>query len=104
MPFLKYELFFIDVDYDEEHYVYPKNVGNGIMGAIKHNYHMKLVLTELINQDKFDYRAHDFPKIVGGFILRQALTDTELFTAVGFGFQLFSQKPGTNKPNLCTLS
>jgi len=44
-PFLKYELFFIDVDYDAEHYSHPANVGNGIIGAIPHNYHLRLTLT-----------------------------------------------------------
>ena len=73
------------------------------MGTIKHSYHMRLVLTELINQEKFDYDKVDFPKIVGGFILRKSMTDEELFTVAGYGFQLFSQKPGTGKPNLCSF-
>lgn len=47
-PFLKYELFFIDADYEKDHYGHPANVGNGIIGAIKHNYHLRLTLTELI--------------------------------------------------------
>lgn len=46
----------------------------------------------------------DFPKIVGGFVLRKALTDKELFQVAGYGFQLFSQKPGTGKPNLCSTN
>lgn len=74
------------------------------MGAIKNSYYLKLVLTELINQDKFNYKFYDFPKIVGGYILRKSLTDRELFTKAGYGFQLFSQKPGTGKPNLCSMS
>lgn len=45
------------------------------MGAIKNNYYLKLVLTELVNQDKFNYKFYDFPKIVGGFVLRKSLTD-----------------------------
>lgn len=49
-PFLKYELFFIDLDYDPTHYGNPAYAGNGIMGAIKHNYHLHLVLTELVRQ------------------------------------------------------
>lgn len=53
----------------------PRNVGNGIMGAMKHSCHLKFVLTKLISQDNFDYDKTDFPKIVGGFVLRQALTD-----------------------------
>lgn len=32
-PFLKYSLFFIDVDYEQNHYIQPLNVGNGIIGA-----------------------------------------------------------------------
>ena len=67
-------MFFIDVDYEPEHYGEPKNVGNGIIGAIKHNYHMRLVLTELIYQEKFDFDRTDFPHIVGGFVLRKSLT------------------------------
>jgi hypothetical protein len=40
--------------------------------------------------------------MVGGYVLRKALTDRELFTMAGFGFHLFSQKPGTGIPNLCS--
>lgn len=47
-PFLKYEIFFIDVDYDEGHYEDPKFVGNGIMGATYNNYYLQIILTELI--------------------------------------------------------
>lgn len=72
------------------------------MGAMVGNYHMLLTLTELISQDTFNFKAYNFPKIVGGFVLRHSLTDLELFTQVGFGFQLFSQKPGTGRPNQCT--
>jgi len=61
-----------------------------------------LTLTEIISEEKFDFRAFDFPKIVGGFALRKALTEVDLFQGTGYGFQLFSQKPGTGKPNLCS--
>lgn len=80
------------------------NVGNGIIGAQKNCYHLLLTLTELIREEKFDFKATDFPKIVGGFVLRKALTENELFQGTGYGFQLFSQKPGTGKPNLCSTN
>lgn len=71
---------------------------------MKHNYHLHLVLTEIILQENVNYYQFDFPKIVGGYMLRKSLTDFELFTKVGFGFHLFSQKPGTGKANLCAFS
>lgn len=103
-PFLKYEIFFIDIDYGPDHYIFPSNVGNGIMGARRNNYHLLLTLTQLISEEKFNFKAFNFPKIVGGYVLRKSLTTYEMFTQVGYGFQLFSQKPGTGKPNLCSLS
>ena len=52
--FLKYKMFFVDADYEEQHYYAERGaryVGNGIMGTIKHSYHMRQVLTELVTQD-----------------------------------------------------
>ena len=48
MPFLKYENFFTDCDYDTFKDV--RFVGNGIMGASIHNPHLYKLITELINQ------------------------------------------------------
>ena len=105
--FLKYQMFFADADYDDKRYQSqqgPRYVGNGIMGAMKHSYQMRLVLTQLVSQDTFDYNKANFPQIVGGYVLRKTMSEEELYTVAGFGFHLLSQKPGTGKPNLCGQS
>ena len=40
-----------------------------------------------------EYEEPDYEAIVGGDILRTSMTDDELFTTVGFGFQLFNYNP-----------
>lgn len=72
------------------------------MGAIPNSYYLNIVLTELILEENFDFHKDTFPRIVGAHILRKSLSDKELFTVPGFGFQLFSQKPGTGKANKCS--
>ncbi len=42
--FLKYELFFIDLDISVYRLGSPKAVGNGVLGATQNNYHLKIVL------------------------------------------------------------
>ena len=49
-PFLKYEIFFPDADYEKTHYGDPKFVGNPIIGAMPKSYYLHFVLTEIIFQ------------------------------------------------------
>lgn len=44
----------------------------------------------------------DFPKITGGYVVRKSFTDEEMFTQVGFGFQLISPHP-SHLPILCAI-
>lgn len=43
-PFLKYEIFFNDMDYSREGYGAPEYVGNTFMGAAPNNYYLNLIL------------------------------------------------------------
>lgn len=46
--FLKYEVLFTDCDLGTIRYGIPKAVGNPIIGSVQNNYHLKIVLTQLI--------------------------------------------------------
>lgn len=46
--FLKYQIFFIDIDISNIRFGSPKAVGNGVMGAVPNSYYLKMVLNEFI--------------------------------------------------------
>lgn len=72
--FLKYESFFIDFDIEDIRFGRPKALGNGFMGAIPNNYHLKMVLTELLNENTLHF-APTISYITGGWIVRNAISD-----------------------------
>lgn len=73
-PFLKYEVFFADCDYQNS-YLEPRFVGSGLMGATMMNYHMHYVLMRFVSVDTFDYANRLFPVMIGGFVPFHAFTE-----------------------------
>ena len=57
------------------------------------NYHLHYALTKFISQDVFDLYNPSTPRMVGGFVLRRAFTEEELYKDVGFGFHLLMPSP-----------
>ena len=49
-PFLKYEIFFIDMDYTQNGYGNPRFIGNTFIGSIPNNYYLNMILTEIIRE------------------------------------------------------
>ena len=72
-----------------------------MMGAMQHSYYLRMMLTEMVNQDTFNYDVVNFPRIVGAIKLRKLFNEREVFTGIGLGFQLFSPRPMTDKINDC---
>ena len=54
------------------------------------------MLNRFVSEDTFDYRVSETPRIVGGYVLRTAFTEEELYKIPGFGFHLMSPKPKDN--------
>ena len=48
--FLKYKLFFINLDLNHLRLGSPKVLGNGVMGASPNNYHLEYIIHELIKE------------------------------------------------------
>lgn len=59
---------------------------------------MRMVVTQIITEQRLDFDYPDYEAIVGGDALRISMTDDELFTGVAFGFHLFNYQP-FDKPN-----
>lgn len=102
-PFLKYEIFFNDMDYTEYGYGEPRFVGNTFMGSRSNSYYLKFILSEIILEEFVSPYSIHIPRMTGAYKLRTAFNLRELFTVVGFGFQLFSQFPGNDKPLKCSI-
>ena len=73
-------------------------MGNGVFGASQNNYHLKYLITSFLDQDIYNYQnSNRTPKMVGGFSLRKAFSEEELYTYIGFGFHLII--PKTESPS-----
>lgn len=48
--FLKYEVMFIDYDIQSIRFGNPRAMGNGAFAAVKNNYHLNFLLTEIVNE------------------------------------------------------
>lgn len=68
-------------------------IGNGNVGSVPNNYHFHYVLTHFISQDIYNYYEKETPTMVGGFILRKAFTEEEIYKGVGYGFHLIIPRP-----------
>lgn len=72
--FLKYELIFADLDIMPYRLGSPKPTGNPFMAATPNNYHLKLILTELIIEQTLNFHI-DLPFLTGALVVRKSLTD-----------------------------
>jgi hypothetical protein len=54
-PFLKYELLFAGFYSPVGFYDAPLSLGREVMGCKKHSYHLRMVLTEIINAERMNY-------------------------------------------------
>lgn len=53
-PFLKYELFFAGYYNNIGNYGSPLSIGREIMGSKVHGYHMRFIISELINEQRIN--------------------------------------------------
>lgn len=97
---LKYEVFYLDCDVSYLRFNRPQVIGIGVMGAAPNNYHMKVLLTELILQETINYKS-DIPYQSGSFVARRSFNDEEFFKVLGLGFHLLLPKPYEPIVNAC---
>ena len=98
--FRKYELIFADTDISDIRFGSPKAVGNPFMAATSNNYHLKMTLTELLNERTINFYG-SLPEVTGGFVLRKSLTDFELHTQVTYGQHLTIPNPYQESKDYC---
>ena len=73
-PFLKYEIFFNDMDYTQFSYGDPSFMGNTVMGSIPNSYYLNIILTEIIKEEIVNPYVIDLPRMTGAYQLRKAFT------------------------------
>ena len=71
------------------------------MGSTNNNYHLKMVLSELLTQRTFTFYKLDLPWVTGAFMLRKSVTDYQLFTQIGAGYHLFIARPYEKPKDFC---
>lgn len=71
-PFLKYESFFLDAGNGPERFGEGLAVGIGVLGATQNNYHLKLLLNEILEMDNINFGSKIISQLTGGFVVRKA--------------------------------
>lgn len=80
------------------------SVGRDVFGATRHNYHLRIVLEDMLNKNRINLELTDYEALVGGDLLRAVITDHELYTEVGFGFNLFTYDIFQTSRGLCHIN
>ena len=70
------------------------------MAATPNNYHLKMTLTQLVNQRTINF-WDSLPFVTGGFALRKSLTDFELYTQTSYGQHLTIPNPYQEAKDYC---
>lgn len=73
--FTKYDIFYLDTDIQNIRFDSPKAIGIGIMGGTENNYHLKILLHELISEEHINFGQINIPWVTGGYVARKSFDD-----------------------------
>jgi mannosyltransferase OCH1-like enzyme len=72
---LKYESIFLDIEKSKLRFRPVHALGVGVIGSVQNNYYLKILMMELINNNKVKFESSRIPIETGGFVARQAFSE-----------------------------